>query len=70
VRYGSDLAVRRVWFGQWRLGRTQCPVETTNGEVTEWRLLSLRRQVLAALAGIVFPSGGETDEAAGAVAKP
>jgi fructose-bisphosphate aldolase class I len=39
-----------------------CPEQATHAEVAEWTLRCLRRHVPAALPGIVFLSGGQTDE--------
>ncbi len=39
-----------------------CPAQASFGEVAEWTLRCLRRHVPAALPGIVFLSGGQSDE--------
>jgi fructose-bisphosphate aldolase, class I len=39
-----------------------CPKQATHEEIAEWTLRCLRRHVPAALPGIVFLSGGQTDE--------
>ena len=39
-----------------------CPEQATHAEIAEWTLRCLRRNVPAALPGIVFLSGGQTDE--------
>jgi fructose-bisphosphate aldolase, class I len=39
-----------------------CAEQASHGEVAEWTIRSLRRHVPAAVPGIVFLSGGQTDE--------
>jgi fructose-bisphosphate aldolase, class I len=43
-----------------------CPEQASHAEVAEWTIRALRRYVPAAVPGIVFLSGGQTDEAASA----
>ena len=40
----------------------ECPEQATHGEVAEWTIRCFRRNVPAAVPGIVFLSGGQTDE--------
>ena len=40
----------------------ECPVQASHDEVAEWTLRCLQRYVPAALPGIVFLSGGQSDE--------
>jgi fructose-bisphosphate aldolase class I len=40
----------------------ECPEQATHEQVAEWTLRALRRHVPAALPGIAFLSGGQTDE--------
>jgi fructose-bisphosphate aldolase, class I len=40
----------------------ECPEQTTHEEVADWTLRCLRRHVPAAVPGIVFLSGGQSDE--------
>ncbi len=40
----------------------ECPEQATHAEVAEWTIRALRRHVPAAVPGIVFLSGGQSDE--------